>query len=447
MSRIFPDISTPSNVDVEITTLCNEKCRHCYNFWRQDDAPKHTIMSRETADRVIDEIIANRVFHVVLTGGECLTNYGVLTHFMKRLHKNNVSFSMNSNLLLATQEKMDELASLGLPHILTSLNSYIPEVNDKMVSREGAFDKVNRGIAYAVQAGIRVSVNMITTQLNKNHVYDTGLLLADLGVTNMFTTRMVPCTIADPELDRELQLSPGEQKTLILDEAIRVKESTGINIGSLIQYPVCFLGDVEKYRDYVGRGCPAGRKMLCLNADGTTQACLHESRGYGNIFRDGLKKCWENMKMWRDDSLLPVQCMGCDWIELCEGACRVYTNNLNELDFLATDNKNLPSPDILDNGYAELLMEKVFYVPKRLRWRKEDGFYLVSVRGASVYDVKDEIAHFLQLCQKECTSFGISEFPGSEEELSSLIKYWIVETTDKSTLEPVSTGLARRSSL
>ena len=94
-------------MDIEITSVCDLKCRHCYNFWRNDDIPvPSTKMSIEQADSLIDQIIENKVFHIILTGGECLTNYTVLTHFMRRLGDAEISFSMNSNLRIANQEKM-----------------------------------------------------------------------------------------------------------------------------------------------------------------------------------------------------------------------------------------------------------------------------------------------------------------------------------------------------
>ncbi|MCK5236765.1 MAG: radical SAM protein, partial [Deltaproteobacteria bacterium] len=434
MSVIFPKLKTPSNLDVEITTACNLKCRHCYNFWQhnegEDPGKSVKMMSIEQADNLIEQIIENKIFHVVLTGGECMTNYKVLTHFMRELSAVNVSFSMNSNLMLATPEKMSELAELGLPHTLTSLNSYVPEINDKMVSQEGAFEKIVAGIKCAVDAGIRVSVNMIITQLNKTHVYKTGLLLAELGVTNMFTTRMVPSTSAGPELSKELQVSPDEEKKLILDEAIRVRDETGINIGSLIQYPVCFLKDVAKYRDYVGRGCPAGKKMLCINADGVTEACSHDHKDYGNVFTDGVKKCWENMMEWRDDSLIPPICLKCSWLKYCEGACRLYTKTPNGMDLLAEDPRSLPDTSMLESDYTEMVTEKEFIAPERLRWRKEDDFTLVNIRGARVFELDDKIADFLIKCQETSKIFTSDDFPGSKNELGRLLELWIVETTD-----------------
>ena len=48
------------------------------------------------------------------------------------------------------------------------------------------------------------------------------------------------------------------------------KEDFGIGIGSLVSYPLCLLGDLNKYRDFVGRGCPAKSGIrMSVNADGT----------------------------------------------------------------------------------------------------------------------------------------------------------------------------------
>ncbi|PPR26426.1 MAG: hypothetical protein CFH34_00953, partial [Alphaproteobacteria bacterium MarineAlpha9_Bin4] len=33
MKRLF---SAPTVVNLEITEICNVKCRHCYNFWRDE---------------------------------------------------------------------------------------------------------------------------------------------------------------------------------------------------------------------------------------------------------------------------------------------------------------------------------------------------------------------------------------------------------------------------
>lgn len=444
MGILFPTIKSPTCISVELTTACNQKCRHCYNFWRHSSEPD-AVIDIAMADKLIDDVVENEVFQVILTGGECLLNGRVLEHFMRRLTENGVAITMNSNLLNATPEKMRRFADYGLPHVLTSLNCCHAEINDMMVSRKGALERIVAGIRATVDAGVRVSSNMIVTQRNKDYVYETGKFLHELGVTNFFTTRMVPSHCDDSDLEKELQLTPEEQKRLILDESIRVKEDTGIHIGSLIQYPVCFLKDVVKYRDYVGRGCQAGRKLLTINANGDTHACVHESRKYGNALTDGIRACWENMRMWRDDSLIPGPCRACAWLPKCEGGCRTYTRDLADMDLLAPGPGGLPSPEVIRSPFLEMAQVKTFVAPARLRWREEDGFHLVSVRGASVHTIESGIARFLERRQRENAPFTLEDFPGTAEDLAALLEKWVVETTDGATSEPVSghiTGIA-----
>ena len=202
---------------------------------------------------------------------------------------------------------------------------------------------------------------------------------------------------------------------------------TGINIGSLIQYPVCFLQDVEKYRFYIGRGCRAGRELLTINADGKTQACVHEKVGYGNILKDGLKECWKNMRMWRNGSLIPPTCSKCEWLPDCEGACRVYTDDLKSMDSLACDPSLLPSRANYLSSLVEIASQTELFVPGRVRWRQEDGFQLVNVRGATTYAISNSIADYLKKHQTKQTSFTAEDFPGSVEDVADLMEKWVVE--------------------
>ena len=40
MKRLF---SAPTVVNLEITEICNVKCRHCYNFWRDESIGQNSL--------------------------------------------------------------------------------------------------------------------------------------------------------------------------------------------------------------------------------------------------------------------------------------------------------------------------------------------------------------------------------------------------------------------
>ncbi len=250
MYTISDRLKSPVHVAVELTSQCNHACTYCYNYWRHEHDVAHTVLSREKLDVIIDDIVANDVFNVVLTGGEPFLNYEALLHGVKRLTEAGTLVSCNTNMAVATADQLRELRDAGLPHILTSLPSYDPDVTDRVCNRKGSFGRVVRAIRNAVAAGIKISVNSIPHRSNVGHTYKTAVLADALGVSNFFVTRVVPSTSCPAEIAEEFALKP-EEYYPILDDAIRAKEDTNLTIGSLIQYPVCFLGDVEKYADCV----------------------------------------------------------------------------------------------------------------------------------------------------------------------------------------------------
>lgn len=383
-------------------------------------------MSKETFDIIIDDIIENKVFNVVLTGGEPFTNYEVLLHGIKRLTEADILVSCNTNLTIASKEQLIELKKAGLPHILTSLASYDPEINDHIFGAHGSYKKIIRNIILAIQVGIKISINTVVSQFNKGHIYKTGILAHALGASNLFLTRVVPSIACSEEVTKEFILDP-EAYIPVLDDAIRVKKETAINIGSLIQYPVCFLKNVVKYEDFVGRGCPAGKKMICINVNGDTHACFHETESYGNVLEIGLEGVWKNLKKWRDNSLVPEECKKCKWLRWCEAGCRVFAETLCSPDYMCRGIGDLVNPKEDYEKSIHLINGANFKVRKGLRYREETGFWLVHIVGASITKVSPQIASFLMNIEKSNRSFTIIDFQGSREDLADLLTKKIVE--------------------
>ena len=109
--------SAPTTVNLELTELCNVKCRHCYNPWR-DETMGEISLSEIKLNLLIKKLSEAKVFHVILTGGEPMSNFDVLVKAITRLTENNISVSCNSNLILADDKKASEnimLKRLGKP--------------------------------------------------------------------------------------------------------------------------------------------------------------------------------------------------------------------------------------------------------------------------------------------------------------------------------------------
>jgi radical SAM protein with 4Fe4S-binding SPASM domain len=360
------------------------------------------------------------VFHVVLSGGEPLCTFDLLEYALKRLKEGGLTVSCNSNLMLATDEKMRRLREAGLDHVLTSLNSHDPAVNDYMVNQPGAFNRIIAGIELARRNDIRVSANMIVCRQNMDHVYQTGRLAANLGCQRIFGTRVVPCvTLRDVHgTDYDMEK---KDALYVLDELVRVKDDAGIMIGSLVSYPLCLLGDLERYADFVGRGCPAQRgHRMNINANGDGHACVHESISYGNVFQEGLVAVWRKFREWHAGEYLHAQCRSCAFEHVCNSGCRMsalaLNGSLHGPDPLMCGPEGMTKPYklVYDESFHLRVKQGVrFRVPQRIRFRREDGYCLLNIRWANTIMVENSVAQFLERHKDAHTTFDCAEF-GSE---------------------------------
>ena len=421
--------SAPTTINLEMTEACNVKCRHCYNPWREEHAGKFNLDNNKI-DYLIEEFVKNKVFHVILSGGEPLSKFKDLCYALEKLVKNNITTSLNSNLMLATPEKMKILKDLGLDHVLTSWFSYFPTETDYITTYKGSFKKIVDGIKTTVDAGIRVSANTIVTQINHDTIYKSGKFLHSLGVTQFFAHRVIPPAY-DRKDEKKQHSASIEVAKSSLDELLKLKEEFGMNVGTLINYPLCMIGDLEKYQDFVGRGCPTQQgHRFNINSNGETHGCVMEDKNYGNVYEVGLKNSYQNTMSWRNESYLYEGCKGCHYIDVCQSGCRMdaysASGKMDGRDPLMPGKEFIVKPfkfknlDLVDNKIKQGAKIKV---PERIRFRKEDGFWLLNIRWANTIEITNEEADFLTKKQKDKEVFNFEEFKlvGNLNRLASLI--------------------------
>lgn len=408
----FRYLSAPITVHLELTSACNERCRHCYNFWRKDNI-KNKSITWQNLRSTIRELESNNVLHVILTGGEPLLTFEKLLYAVKRCVKAGMSVSLNSNLMFVTQQKMLMLKSVGLEHILTSVNSYSDEINDYIANTPGALKEIMKGIKITQEAGIRVTPNMIVSKINKDHVYRTGEFLYKLGVKKFLANRTIPPENFKKNIRDEF-IFDKEIARVMFEDLIRLRDDLGMEIGTCRTVPSCFFDDFKKYSVFLGRGCSAGKKHLILNVDGDAHACVHEDKEYGNIHKIGLRGVWGNMRDWRSLSYIPQECQECHLLDLCDGGCRLvamaYDTKISGRDNLCIGPKDiLHYNDGITDEFLKKLETKTFKVKTPLKIRKEDGFYIFRIMGARVAFVEDYLADVLIRFSQDGNNFTIKD--------------------------------------
>ena len=392
--------SAPTCINLEITEGCNFKCLHCYNPWREVSAGKNHL-TNDQFDYLLEEFISNGVFHVILSGGEPLVNYKLLLYAIPKLLENNISISLNSNVSLITKDKAKQLRDIGLDHILASWYSTDPNTTSHITQVKGAQDKVIEGIKTCIEAGIRMSVNTIVTSHTINSVYEAGKFLAELGVQQFIAHRVIP-----PAYERSLKeknpannLQADEAKET-LDILLRLKEEYSINVSTLIGYPLCMIGDLDKYSDFVGRGCPSqSGHRFNINASGDSHTCVMEDASYGDVFKNGLKATYAKTQFWRDNSVFFEGCKSCEYINVCQTGCRMSalatTGNIDGKDPLMLGSEHITNhiKAIADESHREIMNkpEARIYINPSLRFRQEDGFGLINIRWGNTIEVETNL--------------------------------------------------------
>ena len=417
------NISAPININLSLTEKCNLRCRHCLNFWRHDNSRMNTL-SQEQLSRLFDMFEELGIFYVILNGGEPLLDPKLLEFAVRDLTRRNIAYSANSNLTLGDEETLKRLADAGIDHFLTSFVCSEEKITDEIMNVPGTFKKTIKAIETAVKLGIRVDANMVVGEHNRDYVYETGKLVAEIGCDKFFGTRLVPSPGETIPPKPELVTTKDEAR-FVMDELLRVKKDQGIMVGSLVSYPLCLLGDLEKYSDFVTRGCPSqsGRRMSIF-ANGDYSVCPHEPKFYGNVFETGLKKAWEHVSSWRLGEYHYEGCTGCRYLDVCNTGCRTtalaHTGKINSPDPLMEHKDNFKKHYriIYDPSFMGKMEKGVrFSVPKRLKFRKEEDFYLVNIRWGNTISVDTRTGQFLEDKQSKNTLFTLDDFGKEKKEV------------------------------
>lgn len=435
---MYTALDAPLSVHLELTSSCNYKCSHCYNFWRSSEDISSDILTTKLATNVINKLHESGVFHVILTGGEPMMNMDVLIFTMKELAKRNISFSLNSNASLMTEERAEVFREAGLRTIMVSLLSYDRKTQDLITNRNGSYERTIQGIKHARIGGLRVAVNMVVSRTNLSHVVDTGLFAKNLGAFAFSATRVMP-----PRQDME-SVAPefvmdSEVVRSIMNQMVELKDS-GLQLESLVPYPSCFFDTVEEAQIFGGRTCSAGKTSCAIGADGFVRACAHHEEKYGNLGSESLSAIWKRMEDWRDGSLLPPECKTCTGIASCGGGCRIATpgKSLCKKDPIMQKPEDF-RPKIKERTTVSVSMESMLRVRKQCRFRDDKAMGIINTEGIkNTFVGHDTLNLFRESSKKQSFSPDELKLEHSIEMSDSDYLRFLADLIDRNVLELIT---------
>ncbi len=376
---MYRSLVSPFIAQIEITNRCPNKCVHCYNYWRHEyeekKFPKDDLVG-DDLDLILRKLDEERVFCLVVTGGEPLMNkegmYQVLD-FVERSEL--MTVNINSSLIGLTKDDVRKLSFYKkLTGILTSISSYDQEAHDFIVQNKGAFLKTASGMKMLVEAGIPVSVNMVVSKLNKDHVVETGRLAKDFGAKVFNVTRAVkPINCLD---FGQYALTPDEMRSCLSD--LDNVKKLSIPVGSLGVCPLCLIENPVEHSVIAGKRCSAGITAIAVSTNGDVRPCTHIDLSYGNILEETLNEAWLRMEKWRDGSLISTKCRKCKVLPFCGGGCRadafVSNGSYDSEDSLMSSENLDPLMSIIQKPKSteRPTIGRNLKLNDRIRWRREE---------------------------------------------------------------------------
>lgn len=443
---MYKRLKSPLSAQLEVTGECNHTCQHCYNFWRDKDkshemSPKKTsaFMSKDAALVILKKLSDAEVFSVVITGGEPLLNLSLCLECIKfaRLHKMEVG--MNSNLTPLTEDGARRLKDAGLKHILTSILGPNAEIHDSITQHPNSFDLLIKKIKIARNAGIRVTANMVVSQLNNDHVRSTAQLVSSLGITSFTATKAgKPGNCSDfsgVEISRE-------RLVRFLNDLCWVQSNLGMRVDVLEPIPLCGLVGVEKPELFMSRRCNAGITTVTVSSDGSVRPCSHLDISYGNLLEEDISSIWARMDPWRKGDQVPYVCRGCQLLSLCGSGCRMEgksrTGRIDGLDpYTSTEDIPQISHTLKERRCCKTKAQKVGkFKTAKFRLRREDFGGVVSSSGNKRV-LLDQAGFEVLLQMRPETCYDISsdeiDWKGLDPSMfiSNLLSKNVVTTTER----------------
>ena len=377
-------LSLPLTAQLEVTDCCNHRCIHCYNL---DSEIKNRPMRHVEDDVVLQcaqKLVDNKVFGVIVTGGEPLLKKEHTKRVINLLKENKIRVSLNSNLTLFDDDFISFLKEKRVG-VLTSCPSAEPSSFTKLVGIDN-YTKFENNLKKLVLAGVKFTVNMVVTKENLHEIRPTAEKMKALGCKSFAATPM-GLNVEYPRLD--LLLSVEEVRQVIAD-LLWIEKNLGMKVDILEALPKCVFPEsvlMEKHA-FLNRKCQAGRTVIAVSCNGDVRPCAHNPFSYGNLLEEDLRDIWQKMSDWRSAQYVPELCLDCTWLNHCNGGCRTsakaFNGDWNENDMWCTGKLAVSSPNN-DNSIIELKPDTQFQFTPNIQARKEDE------EAHVVYNAADDV--------------------------------------------------------
>jgi MoaA/NifB/PqqE/SkfB family radical SAM enzyme len=188
---------SPIYVQFAVTKLCNLKCRMCGSSTSRKDEAELSLPQIEILAGTLDKLNAGVV---LLTGGEVFLRPDI-AEVVRIFSRKGFTVRLQTNGILADEEKIKAVCAAGAKEITISLNSLIPEKQDAITGQEGSWQKIVASIVRFSRIlptrGALLGINTVVTPGNLEEVPQLIRFATAIG----FYSSLIPVHTAGPGAD------------------------------------------------------------------------------------------------------------------------------------------------------------------------------------------------------------------------------------------------------
>ncbi len=297
----------PLNVLLELTFDCNLNCICCYNVKQKD-----RLLSVTEYDQLFRDLRNAGTFLVTLTGGEPLMRHDFFD-ILEIVRKHGFALRIFTNGTLLDEEKVIRIKEFSPVGIELSIWGSNPELNDKLMGKPGAFEKILNAASLLKKHGIITTVK--TTVCSENHLDFTGIkkVVEDIGVE--FRYSLLLSLKTDGDTGNQAHRMTEEQMKAFYKLHDTVYDATDFE-RDLIDDQV--LRENSELPEYM---CLAGISSCKIDPFGEVNPCVDIPVSAGNIRLKSFDEIWRKGAVMEELRNLrmkdALECFGCKYIDHC----------------------------------------------------------------------------------------------------------------------------------
>jgi AdoMet-dependent heme synthase len=212
-ANLYPtSFERPMGFQLELTTRCNLRCKHCYNASGKASELSGE-MNRKEWDDVIRQIAELRPFQVIISGGEPLLLRDWLFATMDKLDETPTRFVLITNGFLADTSMVERLCRYPYYWVQVSIDGATPEAHDGFRGARGSWDRAVRAAVEFAARGKALVVAHTVHPASLETLPDMVELAAILGATRIICDEAMPVGRAYANRG-EITLSPAQRASM-----------------------------------------------------------------------------------------------------------------------------------------------------------------------------------------------------------------------------------------